>query len=79
MSSGNIPSTLEFHSNGGTYPPHGLITPNDHGPFVVVTTWVTMCLMFLTLAARLGTRRNLSQDNIIITLAAVCVYVMLYG
>ena len=71
MSSFNVPSTLEFHSNGGTYPPHGLITPGDHGPYVVVTTWIMMCLTVLALLARLGTRRNLSKDNIIITTAAV--------
>ncbi|KAL9014490.1 MAG: hypothetical protein Q9173_000870 [Seirophora scorigena] len=71
MSAESIPSTLEFDSNGGTYPPHGLITPGDHGPFVVVTTWVKMCLMVLTLAARLATRRNWSRDNITITVAAV--------
>ncbi|KAI4154929.1 MAG: hypothetical protein L6R39_001326 [Caloplaca ligustica] len=71
MSSHSIPSTLNFHSNGGTYPPHGIITPSDHGPIVVVTTWVMMCLTSLTLMARLGTRRSLSKDNLIITLAAL--------
>ena len=81
MSSSKIPSTLNFHSNGGTYPPHGLITPDNHGPRVVVTTWIMMCLMSLTLIARLVTRRDLGKGNIIITAAAVswprktrCVY-----
>lgn len=71
MSSHSIPSTLDFHSNGGTYPPHGIITANNHGPIVVVVTWVMMCLMALTLIARLGTRRNVSKDNLLITIAAV--------
>ncbi len=71
MSSAKIPSALDFHSNGGTYPPHGLITPDNHGPRVVVTTWIMMCLMCLTLIARLGTRRDLGKGNVIITTAAV--------
>ena len=71
MSSGSLPPTLKFHNNGGTYPPHGNITLNDHGPYVVVTTWIFMCLSVLALCARLGTRRNLGKDNIIITTAAV--------
>lgn len=71
MSSSSIPSTLNFHSNGGTYPPHGFITRDDHGPYVVVTTWIMMCLMVLALLARLGTRRHISEDNVLITVAAV--------
>ena len=71
MSSSKVPSTLNFHSNGGTYPPHGVISPNDHGPIVVVTTWVMMCLMSLTLIARLVTRHDLGTSNITITTAAV--------
>ena len=34
-------------------------------------SWCHMCLMVLTLLARLGTRRNLGQDIIVITIAAV--------
>ena len=71
MSSSEIPSALNFHSNGGTYPPHGLITPDNHGPRVVVTTWIMMCLMSLTLIARLATRRDSGKGNMIITTAAV--------
>lgn len=75
MSSSNIPSKLDFHSNGGTYPPHGRLTPDNQGPRVVVTTWIMMCLMSLTLIARLGTRRDLLKENIIIMTAAVrCSY-----
>ena len=67
----SIPSTLRFHSNGGTYPPHGNITPYDHGAYVVVTAWIFMCFTVLSLLARLGTRRALSKDNVVITVAAV--------
>lgn len=69
--SSSRPKELHFHSNGGTYPPHGLITANDHGPYVVVTTWIMMCLMSLALIARLATRWNLAIDNLIITVAGV--------
>ena len=71
MSSGSLPSTLVFHSNGGTYPPHGNITDNDHGPYVVVSIWIFECLAVLALLARLGTRRHLGKDNVLITLATV--------
>lgn len=71
MSSQSIPSALNFHSNGGTFPPHGLITANDHGPYVVVTTWIMMCIMMLAVLTRLATRRTWAKDNITIAAAAV--------
>lgn len=62
---------LTFHGNGGTFPPHGIITNDDHGPFIVVTTWTMICFSALALSARVGTRRILSSDNITIALATI--------
>lgn len=42
MSSHSLPATLHFDSKGGTYPPYGIITANDHGPYVIATTWIMM-------------------------------------
>lgn len=75
MSSNTLPSSLSFSSNGGSFPPHGVITPNDHGPYVVVANWIFMCVMMLTVAIRLGTRvqtiKNLGIDDILLFIAAV--------
>lgn len=75
MSSNTLPSTLSFTSNGGSFPPHGVITVNDHGPYVVVANWIFMCMMVLTVATRLGARvKSFDQagiDNILILVAAV--------
>ena len=75
MSSNTLPATLSFSSNGGSFPPHGVITPNDHGPYVVVANWTFMCVMVLTVATRVGTRvktiNKLGIDNILIFAAAV--------
>ncbi|KAI9843987.1 MAG: hypothetical protein M1838_002393 [Thelocarpon superellum] len=38
------------------YPPHGQVTPTDHGAYVVITTWITMCLMSLAVLTRMLTR-----------------------
>ncbi|KAI4219583.1 MAG: hypothetical protein L6R36_008222 [Xanthoria steineri] len=40
MSESNLPDNLIFHGNGGSYPPHGRITAENHGPAVVVATWI---------------------------------------
>ncbi|KAJ9256926.1 hypothetical protein DTO212C5_8941 [Paecilomyces variotii] len=37
-------------------PPHGKITPQDHGGYIVIMTWIMMSLMSLTVLARLLTR-----------------------
>ena len=71
MSSNNIPTQLSFHGNGGSYPPHGTITAEDHGPYVVVATWILMCLMSLTVLARLGSRRSVERDSMAIFVAMV--------
>ena len=73
MSSDSLPDQLIFHGNGGTYPPHGVITPDDHGPYVVVTTWIFTCLAVLSVIARFGTRRSPDVDNIIVFVAIVSV------
>ena len=59
------PSTLILQGNGGTYPPHGVVTLNDRGPYVVITTWTIMCLMVLARLARLRTQRDTDQQWII--------------
>ena len=75
MSSNTLPPSLSFSSNGGSFPPHGVITPDDHGPYVVVANWIMMCIMVLTVATRLGTRsRTIKKngiDDILISIAAV--------
>ena len=75
MASNILPSDLSFSSNGGSYPPHGVITTQDHGPYVVVTDWIFMCIMVLSVATRLGTRaktlHQMDADNPLIFAAAV--------
>lgn len=71
MASTDLPPKLSFSGNGGYYPPHGTITPNDHGAYVVVTSWIMMCLTGLSVLSRLSMRRNLGKDNIAIIIASV--------
>ena len=71
MSASNLPDTLVFHGNGGSFPPYGKITARDHGPAVVVATWIMMCLMGLAVIARFGTRPTLEKDSIAICVSCV--------
>lgn len=71
MSESSLPDVLEFHGNGGSFPPHGTITASDHGPAVVVATWIMMCLMVLAVIARFGTRFNFEKDGVAICVACV--------
>lgn len=71
MSESNLPDVLEFHGNGGSFPPHGTITASDHGPAVVVAAWIMMCLMGLAVIARVGTRHSFDKDCIAICVACV--------
>ena len=75
MSSNTLPSTLSFSSNGGSFPPHGAITADDHGPYAVVTTWILMCTSVLSVAARIGIRTKtlglFTLDNAIILFGTV--------
>lgn len=71
MAEQNLPNHLVFHGNGGSFPPHGMITLSDHGPAVVVATWIMMCLMVLAFVARLGMRHLLDRDSAAIGLACV--------
>ena len=72
MSNSKLPEDLSFNENGGTYPPHGIITASDHGPAVVVATWIMMCLMGVAVIARFGSRHNLGEkDSVIICVATV--------
>ncbi|KAA6415435.1 MAG: hypothetical protein FRX48_00150 [Lasallia pustulata] len=75
MASADLPPELSFSGNGGSYPPHGTISPNNHGAYVVVTTWIMMCLTVLSVLTRLSMRRNLGKDNIAIFIASVLLIV----
>ena len=77
MSEPYLPDFLEFHGNGGSFPPHGTITASDHGPAVVVATWIMACLMGLAVIARLGTRPNLDKDCVAICVACVRISISL--
>ncbi|KAL9610534.1 MAG: hypothetical protein Q9167_004772 [Letrouitia subvulpina] len=72
MSETVLPDDLDFHGNGGFYPPYGVITSSDHGPAVVVATWIMMCLMGLTVIARFGTRHSVgNKDSVAIGIACI--------
>lgn len=73
MSESNLPDNLEFHGNGGSYPPHGVITATYHGPSVVVATWIMMCLMGLAVIARFETRHTFDTDSVAIGIACVSI------
>ena len=77
MSESALPDELVFHGNGGTFPPHGVITSIDHGAGVVVASWIFTCLMALTVIARVGTRQNLKDnDSLAICAASVRISVL---
>ena len=71
MSLSGLPDVLEFHGNGGSFPAYGKITASDHGPAVVVATWIMMCLMALAVISRFGTRHTFEKDGVVICLASV--------
>lgn len=54
---------------------HGHITPANHGPYVVVASYVMMCMMLLLVMTRLITKyltiRTLRLDDLSIIAAAV--------
>ena len=54
---------------------HGRITENNHGPYVVVATYIMMCMMLLLVLTRLITKyitiRSLRLDDFSIVAAAV--------
>lgn len=66
-----IPTQLSFHGNGGSYPPHGVVSADDHGPYVVVATWILMCLMSLSVLARFGLKRSMEKEALAILVASV--------
>ena len=77
MSESSLPDELVFHGNGGSYPPHGIITASDHGPAVVVASWIMVCLMGLALLARFGSRRTLDGNSVTICVACVGISITL--
>ena len=78
MSASDLPDVLEFHGNGGSFPPYGTITASDHGPAVVVATWIMICLMVLAVISRFGTRRTFEKDGPAICVACVRIPVSLF-
>ena len=70
MSESALPDELVFHGNGGTFPPHGIITAIDHGASVVVASWILMCVMALAIIARVGTRQNVKDNDSLAVCAA---------
>lgn len=79
MSESNLPDDLVFHGNGGSYPPYGSITATDHGPAVVVATWILVCLVGLAVIARFGTRPKFGRDSLTISMACVSLDIGLTG
>ena len=71
MSGSNLPDDLVFEGNGGSYPPYGSITATDHGPAVVVATWILVCLLGLAVIARFGTRPKFGRDSLTLSIACV--------
>jgi hypothetical protein len=56
-------------------PPHGAITDDDHGGYVVIAGWITMCFFSLSVITRILTRfmpvRVYGLDDIVIAISAV--------
>jgi hypothetical protein len=56
-------------------PPHGVITADDHGGYVVILAWTTMCFFSLSVITRIGTRlipvRVHGTDDVVIALSSV--------
>ncbi|KAI5865916.1 hypothetical protein GGS23DRAFT_359852 [Durotheca rogersii] len=49
-------SRSKFPIKGGTYPPYGVITDDNHGSYVVIATWVFACISVLFVAVRVALR-----------------------
>lgn len=56
-------------------PPHGAITADDHGGYVVILAWTAMCFFSLSVITRVGTRiipvRLHGMDDVVIALSSV--------
>ena len=56
-------------------PPHGAITDDDHGGYVVIAGWIMMCFFSLAVVIRILTRfmpvRLYGADDIVIGLSTV--------
>ncbi|KAI0019843.1 hypothetical protein F4780DRAFT_409168 [Xylariomycetidae sp. FL0641] len=69
-------SSAEFPLNGGSYPPYGVITDDDHGSFVIIAAWISACISVLFVAVRVLLRswksHKLGLDNTVILLALLC-------
>jgi hypothetical protein len=64
-----------FSSIYGLSPPHGVITQQDHGGFIVILAWISMCFFTLSVITRIVTRflpvRVYGTDDVVIVLSAV--------
>ncbi|KAI2472244.1 hypothetical protein F4781DRAFT_9034 [Annulohypoxylon bovei var. microspora] len=62
--------------NGGTYPPFGEITDDDHGSYVIIATWIFACISVLFVAVRVIVRvwlsRHVGRDIALIMAALLC-------
>lgn len=67
--------SVEFPINGGTYPPYGVVTDDNHGSYVVIATWIFACISVLFVAVRVvlrtWTSRRFGSDNGLIVAALV--------
>jgi hypothetical protein len=56
-------------------PPHGAITDDDHGGYVVIVAWIMMCFFSLSVITRILTRfvpvRLHGVDDIVIAVSTV--------
>ena len=56
-------------------PPHGVITNDSHGGYVVITTWIMLCFFTTCVLARLATRTGLVTIGMDDAMAAVAMVI----
>jgi hypothetical protein len=56
-------------------PPHGAITDDDHGAYVVIAGWIMMCFFCMSVITRILTRfipvRVYGTDDVVIGISTV--------
>ena len=61
----------------GTYPPQEKITPDNHGPYVIMADYIPMFLTVMVVLTRLTARyriaRTITLDDVFISTAAVSI------
>ncbi|KAI0176026.1 hypothetical protein GGR52DRAFT_342075 [Hypoxylon sp. FL1284] len=62
--------------NGGTYPPFGQISDDDHGSYAIIATWIFACISVLFVVVRVAVRvwvsRRAGQDMTLVIAAVSC-------